>query len=210
MLISLLLFLPLPFLPQVKAINSLGDFVLLVGKILVTSCVSISGFYWFKSQPENGYFYAIPVLITGIISYFVAHSFMSVYEAAVDTLLLCYCHDVDTSDADGIIEDAVKELEDIEDENKKKKKRKEEEEEDAQKKNTVEAVVNRMMGRIGKNKNANGEMQVMSDMQRKEEEEEKATASLREQQKEEVFAGQWLQKEGELGFQVVAEQKMET
>ena len=107
-----------------KALNSLGDFVLVVGKILVTSCMTIAGFYWFKSQPEIGNFFVIPVLMTAVFSYCVAHSFMSVYEAAVDTLLLCYCKDatdVDTGVADGIIKDAVDELDGIDAERKKKK-----------------------------------------------------------------------------------------
>ena len=107
-----------------KALNSLGDFVLVVGKILVTSCMTIAGFYWFKSQPEIGNFFVIPVLMTAVFSYCVAHSFMSVYEAAVDTLLLCYCKDateIDTSDADGIIKEAVDELDVIDGEKNKRK-----------------------------------------------------------------------------------------
>ena len=130
---------------------------------------------------------------------------MSVYEAAVDTLLLCYCYDVDTSAADVIIEDAVKELDDIEDEKKKEK----DDNDEAQKKKTVEAVVNRMMRRIGKKKASEEEVRVMVDLQQKEEQEKGADASLAAQQPVEVFDGQWHQKEEELGFQVVAEQKME-
>ena len=48
---------------------------------------------------------------------------MSIYEAAVDTLLLCYCADeVNTSAADGIIGEAVTKFNEIDDEDEKKKK----------------------------------------------------------------------------------------
>ena len=107
----------------------MGDFVLLVGKVLVTSCTTLAGFYWFKSDPANGNYFVVPVFFTGLFSYYVSHSFMSIYEAAVDTLLLCYCFEasvIDTSSADGIIEEAVKELDVIDEEKKRdKEKRKE-------------------------------------------------------------------------------------
>ena len=86
--------------------------------------MTIAGFYWFKSDPEYGNFFVIPVLMTAVFAYCVAHSFMSVYEAAVDTLLLCYCKDaseIDTSDADGIINDAVDQLDIIDGEQKKRR-----------------------------------------------------------------------------------------
>ena len=100
---------------------------MVVGKVVVTSCTTIAGFYWFKSQPENGHFFVIPVFLTGVFSYFVAHSFMSIYESAVDTLLLCYCAEnsvINTTSADGIIKDAVDELDVIDDEKKKAEEKK--------------------------------------------------------------------------------------
>jgi len=46
----------------------------------------------FRSN-ENLYFYAIPVLLSVVFAYFVAHSVISVFEMAVDTLFLCFCED---------------------------------------------------------------------------------------------------------------------
>ena len=140
-----------------KAINSIGDFVLVVGKVLVTSFTTLAGFYWFKSQPENGNFFVIPVFFTGVFSYFVSHSFMSIYESAVDTLLLCYCADasvVDTSSADGIIDDAVDALDVIDEE--KKKKADERKENRKQEKRKGDDFLSRV--RVGR-KNGGGEEQ---------------------------------------------------
>nr|XP_022317576.1 choline transporter-like protein 1 isoform X2 [Crassostrea virginica] len=82
---------------RVAAINSVGDFVLFLGKIGVTAATGAVGIFWFKSKEELNY-YAIPVLLVCIFAYFIAHCFLSTYEMVIDALLLCFCHDTDIND----------------------------------------------------------------------------------------------------------------
>ncbi|XP_061168216.1 choline transporter-like protein 1 isoform X1 [Saccostrea echinata] len=82
---------------RVAAINSVGDFVLFLGKIGVTAATGAVGIFWFKTKEELNY-YAIPVLLVCIFAYFIAHCFLSTYEMVIDALLLCFCHDTDIND----------------------------------------------------------------------------------------------------------------
>lgn len=82
---------------RVAAINSVGDFILFLGKIGVTAATAAVGIVWFKSKSEL-HFYAIPVLLVCVFAYFVAHCFLSVYEMVIDALLLCFVADVDDND----------------------------------------------------------------------------------------------------------------
>lgn len=83
---------------RVAAINSVGDFILFLGKIGVTAATGAVGIIWFKSKADL-HFYAIPVLLVCVFAYFVAHCFLSVYEMVIDALLLCFV--ADTEDNDG-------------------------------------------------------------------------------------------------------------
>ncbi|XP_048758552.1 choline transporter-like protein 1 isoform X1 [Ostrea edulis] len=82
---------------RVAAINSVGDFVLFLGKIGVTAATAAVGIFWFKTKEELNY-YAIPVLLVCVFAYFIAHCFLSTYEMVIDALLLCFCHDTDIND----------------------------------------------------------------------------------------------------------------
>ncbi len=42
----------------------------------------------------------IPIIVIGIIAYFMAVSLLSVYGMAIDTIMLCYCEDCDRNKAD--------------------------------------------------------------------------------------------------------------
>eukprot|EP00054_Salpingoeca_dolichothecata_P014314 m.80628 g.80628 ORF g.80628 m.80628 type:complete len:645 (+) comp20931_c1_seq1:81-2015(+) len=82
---------------RVAAINSVGDFVLFVGKLLV---VVISGFValaWFRSM-DNVHYVAIPVFLVCVFAYFIANVFFSVFEMVIDTLFLCFCEDSERND----------------------------------------------------------------------------------------------------------------
>jgi len=76
---------------RVAALNSIGDFVLFLGKIAVVAIVATASVFWFKAEPETTEYIFLPVLISCIIAYFIAHCFISVYEMTVDALLLCTC-----------------------------------------------------------------------------------------------------------------------
>ncbi|XP_059178407.1 choline transporter-like protein 1 [Physella acuta] len=82
---------------RVTAMNSIGEFVLLLSKLAVMAATTSVGVIWFKSQ-EDLHFYAVPVLLVAIFSYFIAHCFLSVYEMVIDALLLCFYEDRDLND----------------------------------------------------------------------------------------------------------------
>jgi len=86
---------------RVTAINSVGDFVLFLGKLAVSSIVCIMSVFWFKNRMYDGeylYMYAVPVALVTLFSYLVAHCFLSIYEMVVDTMLLCFCEDCKLND----------------------------------------------------------------------------------------------------------------
>lgn len=82
---------------RVATINSLGDFVLFLGKCLVTALTGLVGVLLLKNNLEL-HFYAIPILVICIFAFFIAHCMLSVYEMVIDTLFLCFCEDVAVND----------------------------------------------------------------------------------------------------------------
>jgi solute carrier family 44 protein 1 (choline transporter-like protein) len=82
---------------RVAAINSVGDFVLFLGKIGVMAGTAAVGIVWLKENEELHYF-AVPVLLCCVFSFLIAHCFLSTYEMVIDTLLLCFCEDCQMND----------------------------------------------------------------------------------------------------------------
>lgn len=82
---------------RVAAINSIGAFVLFLGKVGVMAATCSIAVVWIKSIPGVHYF-AIPVLLISIFSFLIAHCFLSIYEMVVDALLLCFCEDCQMND----------------------------------------------------------------------------------------------------------------
>jgi len=83
---------------RVIAINTIGVFVLFLGKILVTVIVgAIGGVFVMWYHPHVQYV-AAPVAVIMLFSFLTAHCFLSVYDMAVDTLLLCFCEDYRVND----------------------------------------------------------------------------------------------------------------
>ncbi|VEN34311.1 unnamed protein product [Callosobruchus maculatus] len=75
---------------QVATINSLGDFILFLGKCFVTAITGCAGLAIFRSNPQLT-FYAAPTLLVCIFAFFVAHCVLSLYEMVLDTVYLCMC-----------------------------------------------------------------------------------------------------------------------
>lgn len=100
---------------QVFAINSVGDFVLLLGKAFVVlatvligieliqvtktsrKITQISCFQLFKNKPGL-HFTSVPVIICGVFAFLVCHCFLTVYEMTIDTIFLCFCEDCERND----------------------------------------------------------------------------------------------------------------
>lgn len=83
---------------RVIAINSVGAFVLFLGKVMVVAITAgTGGIFMMKYHPNLTYVLA-PLSIVAIFSYLIAHCFISIYEMAIDTLLLCFCEDCRVND----------------------------------------------------------------------------------------------------------------
>jgi len=88
---------------RVIAINTVGDFVLFLGKVLVMAGNVVIAFFLFDrhnsgvNYGERSLFF-LPMLAIAIFSYLIAHCFLSSFEMLVDTLLLCFCEDVKIND----------------------------------------------------------------------------------------------------------------
>ncbi|XP_050498567.1 choline transporter-like 1 [Diabrotica virgifera virgifera] len=82
---------------QVATINSLGDFILFLGKCFVTAVTGCVGLALFRRDAELT-FYAAPTLVVCIFAFFVAHCILSLYEMVLDTVYLCMCQSGDAPD----------------------------------------------------------------------------------------------------------------
>lgn len=82
---------------RVAAINSVGDFVLFLGKVLVVTSTVLLGFRVLENKPGILHLW-VPLTVIGVFSYFVAHCFISVYEMVIDTIFMCFCEDCNLND----------------------------------------------------------------------------------------------------------------
>uniref|UniRef100_A0A8C8EH15 Choline transporter-like protein n=1 Tax=Oncorhynchus tshawytscha TaxID=74940 RepID=A0A8C8EH15_ONCTS len=83
---------------RVATINTVGDFVLFLGKVLIVSCTAFVGVLSLNYQRDYTV-WVLPLLIVCLFSWLVAHCFLSVFEIVVDVLFLCFA--VDTKHNDG-------------------------------------------------------------------------------------------------------------
>ncbi|XP_066145764.1 choline transporter-like 1 [Euwallacea fornicatus] len=82
---------------EVATINSLGDFILFLGKCFVTAVTGVVGLAIFRRNSALT-FYAAPTLMVCIFAFFVAHCVLSLYEMVLDTVYLCMCQSGDAPD----------------------------------------------------------------------------------------------------------------
>ncbi|KAJ8339824.1 hypothetical protein SKAU_G00344570 [Synaphobranchus kaupii] len=83
---------------RVAAINTVGDFVLFLGKVLIVSCTAFAGVLALNYQRDYTV-WVLPLLIVCLFAFLVAHCFLSIFEIVVDVLFLCFA--VDTKYNDG-------------------------------------------------------------------------------------------------------------
>ena len=80
-------------------LNSIGDFVLFMGRLCVTLLVTLISVWVFRMDDDLNH-YAVPVALVFVVAYFVSKLMFSVYESAVDTILLCFLEDVEENDGE--------------------------------------------------------------------------------------------------------------
>ncbi|XP_026888163.2 choline transporter-like protein 5-A [Electrophorus electricus] len=90
---------------RVAVLDKVTDFLLFLGKLLIAGSVGVIAFFFFTHkiaiiQEEvpvlNNYW--VPLLTVVFGAYLIAHGFFSVYAMCVDTLLLCFCEDLERND----------------------------------------------------------------------------------------------------------------
>ncbi|XP_054015045.1 choline transporter-like protein 1 isoform X2 [Hylaeus anthracinus] len=85
---------------RVAAINSVGDFVLFLGKVLVVTLTVVSGIYLVQKK-EGLHHPWVPIALAGVFAFLVAHCFISIYEMVIDTIFICFCEDCEKNDGVG-------------------------------------------------------------------------------------------------------------
>lgn len=84
---------------RVAAINSVGDFVLFLGKVVVVIATVLIGIKILQDKDGLQHMW-VPVTLSGLFAYFVSHCFMTVYEMVIDTIFLCFCEDCEKNDGE--------------------------------------------------------------------------------------------------------------
>ncbi|XP_029285297.1 choline transporter-like protein 5-B isoform X1 [Cottoperca gobio] len=90
---------------RVAVLDKVTDFLLFLGKLLISGSVGVLAFFFFTRKipviqeevPSLNYYW-VPLLTVIFGSYMIAHGFFSVYAMCVDTLFLCFCEDLERND----------------------------------------------------------------------------------------------------------------
>jgi solute carrier family 44 (choline transporter-like protein), member 1 len=100
---------------RVFAINSIGDFVLLLGKVFcvvatvliaiemiqVCNIIFMSSNFNTSKLPQNTpalHHPSAPIIVCGVFAFLVSHCFLTVFEMTIDTIFLCFCEDCERHD----------------------------------------------------------------------------------------------------------------
>ena len=92
-------------LVRVVVLDSVVDFLLFLGKLVIVLITGATSYVAFAGQipeikdqiPTLNYFFT-PVVFITLGSYFIASAFFGVYAMAVDTLFLCFLEDLERND----------------------------------------------------------------------------------------------------------------
>ncbi|XP_014243856.1 choline transporter-like protein 1 [Cimex lectularius] len=82
---------------RVAAINTIGDFVLLLAKAIVVIATVLMGTVLLDSK-DGVYHLWVPLTLAGLFAYLIAHAFIAVYEMVIDTIFICFCEDCEIND----------------------------------------------------------------------------------------------------------------
>ncbi|XP_029939051.1 choline transporter-like protein 5-B isoform X4 [Salarias fasciatus] len=90
---------------RVAVLDKVTDFLLFLGKLLISGSVGVLAFFFFSRKipifqeevPSLNYYW-VPILTVIFGSYMIAHGFFNVYAMCVDTLFLCFLWDLEVND----------------------------------------------------------------------------------------------------------------
>ncbi|XP_018417879.1 PREDICTED: choline transporter-like protein 3 [Nanorana parkeri] len=83
--------------PCVSSLKCSAVFLVFLGKVFVVCFTVFGGLMAFNYHRELRV-WVIPLLLVAFFAYLVAHSFLSLFESVVHSLLLCYAIDIETND----------------------------------------------------------------------------------------------------------------
>ncbi|XP_073449174.1 choline transporter-like protein 3 isoform X1 [Aquarana catesbeiana] len=83
--------------PCVSSLKCSAVFLVFLGKVFVVCFTVFGGLMAFNYHREL-HVWVIPLLLVAFFAYLVAHSFLSLFESVVHSLLLCYAIDIETND----------------------------------------------------------------------------------------------------------------
>jgi choline transporter-like protein 2/4/5 len=90
---------------RVFVLDRVTDFLLFMGKLMITAGMCALAFYVLTDELPDEYlqvpvlnYTVVPILIIGFGTYFIAGIFFGVYSMAVDTLFLCFLEDIERND----------------------------------------------------------------------------------------------------------------
>ncbi|XP_006888676.1 PREDICTED: choline transporter-like protein 5 [Elephantulus edwardii] len=90
---------------KVAVLDTVTEFVLILGKILVAGSIGVMSFLIFTQKsstilkgPTSLNYYWAPLLTVILGSFMIAHGFFSVYAMCIDTLFICFCDDLERND----------------------------------------------------------------------------------------------------------------
>ncbi|KAM7388355.1 hypothetical protein PAMP_024533 [Pampus punctatissimus] len=89
---------------RVAVLDKVTDFLLFLGKLLISGSVGVLAFFFFTRKipviqqevPSLNYYW-VPLLTVIFGSYMIAHGFFNVYSMCVDTLFLCFLFDLEAN-----------------------------------------------------------------------------------------------------------------
>uniref|UniRef100_A0A7N8YG28 Choline transporter-like protein n=1 Tax=Mastacembelus armatus TaxID=205130 RepID=A0A7N8YG28_9TELE len=90
---------------RVAVLDKVTDFLLFLGKLLISGSVGVLAFMFFTKKipviqeevPSLNYYW-VPLVTVIFGSYMIAHGFFNVFAMCVDTLFLCFCEDLERND----------------------------------------------------------------------------------------------------------------
>ncbi|XP_034079424.1 choline transporter-like protein 5-B isoform X2 [Gymnodraco acuticeps] len=90
---------------RVAVLDKVTDFLLFLGKLLISGSVGVLAFFFFTRKipviqeevPSLNYYW-VPLVTVIFGSYMIAHGFFNVYAMCVDTLFLCFLWDLEAHD----------------------------------------------------------------------------------------------------------------
>lgn len=78
---------------EIWVVDAISDFIMFVGKLFIVFFNGWIAFLWVAGHENKPSSIFLPVLMTCVLTYFIASGIMQVYEMTIDTIILCYLED---------------------------------------------------------------------------------------------------------------------